>query len=115
MPLIVFGDGLKGGNHTKYKGLRVGASEKIYKNLKRRESLGELFLLDIDEFRTSSVNLCNSTLLGLLMMLFCKRFVYTASRGTSETIELRMLLSLIYLFATIVIYFGTETSLLLKI
>lgn len=56
MPLIVFGDGLKGKSHVKYRGHRVGVSEIIYRQLKRREKLGELLVLDINEFRTSSVS-----------------------------------------------------------
>ncbi|KAI8062967.1 hypothetical protein BDF21DRAFT_428408 [Thamnidium elegans] len=55
MPLVIFGDGLKGSSHVKYKGRRVGVSDVIYKNLKRRQNLGEVLLLDINEFRTSSV------------------------------------------------------------
>lgn len=56
MPLVVFGDGMKEKSHVKFKGKRVGVSEIIFKHLKRREKLGEVFVLDIDEFRTSSVS-----------------------------------------------------------
>ncbi|KAI8083426.1 hypothetical protein BDF21DRAFT_415958 [Thamnidium elegans] len=55
MPLVIFGDGLKGSSHVKYKGRRVDVSDVIYKNLKRRQNLGEVLLLDINEFRTSYV------------------------------------------------------------
>ncbi|GAA5809176.1 hypothetical protein MFLAVUS_002581 [Mucor flavus] len=55
MPLVVFGDGLKGKSHVKLKGRRTGVSEIIYRQLKRREKLGEVLVLDINEFRTSSV------------------------------------------------------------
>ncbi|CEG81642.1 hypothetical protein RMATCC62417_15815 [Rhizopus microsporus] len=55
MPLIIFGDGLKGSTHVRLRGRRVGASEMVYKNLKKREKQGELLVLDINEFKTSSV------------------------------------------------------------
>lgn len=54
MSLIVFGDGMKGSAHVRFRGRRVGASEMIYKNLKKREKQGELLVLDINEFRTLS-------------------------------------------------------------
>lgn len=55
MPLVVFGNGLKNKSHVKFKGLRHGASEKVYRQLRLREKLGELVLLDIDEYKTSKV------------------------------------------------------------
>ncbi|CEG76410.1 hypothetical protein RMATCC62417_11309 [Rhizopus microsporus] len=55
MPLVIFGGGIKGSSHVKYRGRRVGVSDIIYKNLKRREKLGEVLVLDINEFRASSV------------------------------------------------------------
>ncbi|CEG80616.1 hypothetical protein RMATCC62417_14921 [Rhizopus microsporus] len=58
MPLVVFGDGLTNKSSVRFRGLRHGVSEKIYKHLKLKEKLGELCLLDIDKFRTSQV--CNS-------------------------------------------------------
>lgn len=61
MPLIVFGDGLKGKAHVRIRRKRVGVSEIIYRNLKNREKLGEVLVLDIDEFRTSSVSQCIAT------------------------------------------------------
>lgn len=64
MPLVIFGDGLKNKEHVKFRGLRPGVSGKIYRHLKHREGLGELFLLDINEFRTSKI--CNSCLTGNL-------------------------------------------------
>ncbi|GAA5812652.1 hypothetical protein MFLAVUS_006109 [Mucor flavus] len=60
MPLVVFGDGLKNKDHIKLKGHRHGLSNKIYKQLKLREGLGELLLLDINEYYTSKT--CNSCL-----------------------------------------------------
>ncbi|GAA5816891.1 hypothetical protein MFLAVUS_010426 [Mucor flavus] len=57
MPLVVFGDGLKGKSHVKFKGRRTGVSEIIYRQLKRREKLREVLVLDINEFRTSSISL----------------------------------------------------------
>lgn len=53
--MIVFGDGLTNKSHVKFKGLRTGVVDKLYKQLKLREKLGELLLLDIDEFNTSKV------------------------------------------------------------
>ncbi|CEP07860.1 hypothetical protein [Parasitella parasitica] len=44
MPLVVFGDSLKGRSHVKFKGHRVGVSEIIYKQLKTREKLGEVLV-----------------------------------------------------------------------
>lgn len=55
MPLIIFGDGLKNKSHVKISGLRHGVSGIIYKQLRLREKLGELLLLDIDEYKTSKV------------------------------------------------------------
>lgn len=55
MPLVLFGNGLKNKSHVKFKGLRHGASEKVYRQLRLREKLGELVLLDIDEYKTSKV------------------------------------------------------------
>ncbi|KAI7889213.1 uncharacterized protein EV154DRAFT_592502 [Mucor mucedo] len=55
MPLIIFGDGLKNKSHVKISGIRHGVSEMIYRQLKLREKLGELLLLDIDEYKTSKV------------------------------------------------------------
>lgn len=55
MPMIVFGNGLQNKSHVKYKGLRRGMTDKLYKQLKLREKSGELLLLDIDEFNTSKV------------------------------------------------------------
>ncbi|KAG2191036.1 hypothetical protein INT47_006012 [Mucor saturninus] len=60
MPLIIFGDGLKNKSRVKISGLRHGVSEMIYKQLKLREKLGELLLLDIDEYKTSKN--CNNCL-----------------------------------------------------
>lgn len=55
MPMVIFGDGTKNKSLTKFKGLRAGVIDKLYKHLKQRERLGELLLLDIDEFNTSKV------------------------------------------------------------
>jgi hypothetical protein len=55
MPLVIFGDGLKNKSNVKFKGLRHGVTEKIYRQLKLREKLGQLILLDIDEYNTSNV------------------------------------------------------------
>ena len=52
MPLVVFGDGLKDKDHMKFRGLRHGVSNKIYKQLQARERIGELLLVDINEFKT---------------------------------------------------------------
>ncbi|KAI8638421.1 hypothetical protein BD408DRAFT_423041 [Parasitella parasitica] len=55
MPLVVFGDGLKNKDHIKFRGLRYGVSNTIYK-----ERIGELLLVDINEFKTSKI--CNNCL-----------------------------------------------------
>ena len=55
MPMVVFGDGLKNKDHIKFRGLRHGVSNKIYKQLQARERIGELLLVDINEFKTSKV------------------------------------------------------------
>ncbi|KAL7318631.1 hypothetical protein PS15m_001849 [Mucor circinelloides] len=60
MPLVVFGDGLKNKDHIKFRGLRHGVSNKIYKQLQAREIIGELLLVDINEFKTSKI--CNNCL-----------------------------------------------------
>ncbi|PHZ09323.1 uncharacterized protein RHIMIDRAFT_294507 [Rhizopus microsporus ATCC 52813] len=69
MPLVIFGDGLKNKGHVRFKGLRHGVSNKIYRQLKHREGLGELLLLDINEFKTSKT--CNSCLSQELQNLKC--------------------------------------------
>lgn len=55
MPMIIFGNGLKNKSQVKFKGLRHGVTERIYRQLKLREKLGELILLDVDEYNTSKV------------------------------------------------------------
>ncbi|CEI97915.1 hypothetical protein G6F70_005980 [Rhizopus microsporus] len=60
MPLVIFGNGLRNKDHVKFKGLRHGVSNKTYRQLKRREGLGKLLLLDINECKTSKA--CNSCL-----------------------------------------------------
>lgn len=57
MPLIVFGDGLKNKSQVKYRGLRTGITDKLYRKLKSREKFGELLVLDINEFKTSKVSI----------------------------------------------------------
>ena len=51
MPLVIFGDGLKNKDHIKFRGLRHGVSNKIYNQLQARERIGELLLVDINEFK----------------------------------------------------------------
>lgn len=48
---------LKNKRHVKFKGIRHGVSEKVYRHLKLPEKLAELLLLDIDEYRTSKVRI----------------------------------------------------------
>ncbi|KAI8056316.1 uncharacterized protein B0P05DRAFT_560414 [Gilbertella persicaria] len=60
MPLIVFGDDLKNKSYVKFKGLRYGVIEKLYRQLRIREKREELLLLDIDEYKNSKT--CNSCL-----------------------------------------------------
>lgn len=55
MPLVIFGNGLKNKSHVKFKGLRHGVSERVYRQLRLQEKLGELVLLDIDEHRASKI------------------------------------------------------------
>ncbi|PHZ16372.1 uncharacterized protein RHIMIDRAFT_233973 [Rhizopus microsporus ATCC 52813] len=69
MQLIIFGDGMKNKDHVKFKGLRCGVSDKLYKQLQRRERLGELLLLGINEHNTSKT--CNSCLESNLQNLRC--------------------------------------------
>lgn len=70
MPLVVFGNGLKNKSHVKFKGLRHGVSEAIYRRLKHRERLGELLLLDIDEYKTSKVTIHTSKYHTSIMTIF---------------------------------------------
>lgn len=67
MPLVVFGDGLTNKSSVRFRGLQHGVSEKIYKHLRLKEKLGELCLLDIDEFRTSQV--CNAKIVRHFLFL----------------------------------------------
>ena len=57
MPLVIFGDGLRNKDHIKFKGLRHGVSNKIYRQLKHREGLGDLLLFDINEYKISKVSI----------------------------------------------------------
>ncbi|KAI7891624.1 uncharacterized protein EV154DRAFT_481056 [Mucor mucedo] len=50
MTLIIFGDGLKIRSQTRFKGLRFGVTDKLYRQLKIRKKLGELLLVDVNEF-----------------------------------------------------------------
>jgi hypothetical protein len=56
MPMVMFGDGMKNKDHVHFRRHKHGVVDIIYQNLKRREKLGELILLDINEFRTSVVS-----------------------------------------------------------
>ncbi|KAL4209340.1 hypothetical protein AB4K20DRAFT_1909790 [Rhizopus microsporus] len=58
MPLVIFDNGLKNKSHVKFKRLRQGVSERVYRQLRLREKLGGLIFLDIDEHKTSKT--CNS-------------------------------------------------------
>ncbi|GAA5809667.1 hypothetical protein MFLAVUS_003079 [Mucor flavus] len=62
MPLVVFEDGLKNKDHIKFKGLRHG------------EGLGELLLLDINEYYTSKILKLSFTDLQLLLELRFEEF-----------------------------------------
>ena len=55
MPLVVFGDVLKNRFQVKFRGLRHGLNEKIYKRLIQKEKQGQLLPVDINEFNTSKV------------------------------------------------------------
>ena len=57
MPLVIFGDGLRNKDHIKFKGIRHGVSDNIYRQLMHREKLGGLLLLDINEYKTSKVSI----------------------------------------------------------
>lgn len=48
-PLVVFGNGLKNKNHVKFKGLRHGVSERVYRQLSLRGRLVELIQYIKDE------------------------------------------------------------------
>jgi hypothetical protein len=50
MPLVVFGTGMVGKDGVHLKGHRHGVTGKLYQHLKHREALGELCLLDINEY-----------------------------------------------------------------
>jgi hypothetical protein len=56
MPMVVFGSGMFGKDSIHFKGHRHGVVGKIYAHLKHRASLGELCLLNIDEYFTSQVS-----------------------------------------------------------
>ncbi|KAI8087808.1 uncharacterized protein B0P05DRAFT_532351, partial [Gilbertella persicaria] len=100
MPLIVFGDGLKNKSHAKFKGLRYGVIEKLYRQLRIREKHGELLLLDIDEYKTSKT--CNSCLENKLEHI---------TQGSG--IEKRNINQV--LVCKTAIFFGIETLCLLRI
>lgn len=56
-PLAVFGNDLKNKNHAKFKGLRHGVSERVYRQLSLRGRLVELMLFVIDEHNTSKMKI----------------------------------------------------------
>ncbi|KAI8094584.1 hypothetical protein BDF21DRAFT_395008 [Thamnidium elegans] len=61
MPLVIFGNGMFNKDSVPFRGNLHGVTSIVYKNLRRREQLGELCLIDINEFRTSVVyNNCKS-------------------------------------------------------
>lgn len=73
MPLMVFEDSMKDKSNVKFKGLRTGVVDKLYKRRKRRkrrERSGGLLLLGIDEYNTSKVgSICTSKI--MYFFFFC--------------------------------------------
>ncbi|KAL4208041.1 hypothetical protein AB4K20DRAFT_1970644 [Rhizopus microsporus] len=67
--LWLSGNGLKNKSHVKFKGLRHGVSERVYRQLRLREKFREWVLIDIDEHRTSKT--CNSCFQNNLKNLKC--------------------------------------------
>jgi transposase len=57
MSLVVFRSAMFGKDGARIKGHRHGITDMIFKQLKHRETLGELCLVTIDEYFTSQV--CN--------------------------------------------------------
>lgn len=57
MPLVIFGDEMFHRGGIKFKCHQHGVNSIIYKNLKRREKVGELCLLHTNEFRASALNI----------------------------------------------------------
>ncbi|KAI9364180.1 hypothetical protein BD770DRAFT_469365 [Pilaira anomala] len=57
MPIVILGDGMFNKDAVSFKRYQHGVTSIIYINFKRRERLGELCLLNTNEFRTSIV--CN--------------------------------------------------------
>ncbi|KAL4207312.1 hypothetical protein AB4K20DRAFT_1971602 [Rhizopus microsporus] len=84
MPLVIFGDGLRNKDHIKFKGLRHGVSNKIYRQLKHREGLGDLLLFDINEYKISKT--CNSCLNQELQNLKCRPNVFKRQLATSNVV-----------------------------
>lgn len=55
VPLIIFGDGMFGKDGVKIKGIRTGVVGKLWRCIKRREALGDLLAIPIDEYLTSQI------------------------------------------------------------
>lgn len=57
IPIIAFGNGMKGKDSVKIKGHQVGLTGVLFKHLKRRQVEGRLLVPYIDEYITSQVKL----------------------------------------------------------
>ncbi|OAD79978.1 hypothetical protein PHYBLDRAFT_139989 [Phycomyces blakesleeanus NRRL 1555(-)] len=55
MPLIVFGDGLADKSSVRFRSFRHGVPEKAYKHLLVKQKIGEVYLLDTNEFNTDAI------------------------------------------------------------
>ena len=72
-PIIAFGDAMFGSkNHIHLKGQPVGVVGVLWKMLKRREKLGKLVVVPIDEYLTSQVSYtsCNEEDVAPFLKLF---------------------------------------------
>lgn len=55
LPIIAFGNGMKGKDAAKIKGQQVGITGVLYDKLKQRQKEGRLLVTYIDEFNTLKV------------------------------------------------------------
>lgn len=93
MPLVIFDNGLKNKSHVKFKRLRQGVSERVYRQLRLREKLGGLIFLDIDEHKTSKVKIhtCEYRTSINTMLYFCTpidlQFLFRKKKKNLENLQ----------------------------
>ncbi|ORE03804.1 hypothetical protein BCV72DRAFT_25648 [Rhizopus microsporus var. microsporus] len=61
IPVIAFGNGTLKKNHVKFKGHKVGLTDVLYTELKKKQKSGEAIIALVDEYRTSMASILRHT------------------------------------------------------